>query len=248
LPAHQNFKLLIEYDGTGFHGWQRQRNARSVQAEIEAALAVMTRQAVTLNASGRTDAGVHALGQVANFRCETRLTAADFLRGLNRLLPADVVIRGCQPAALEFHARFDAQGKTYCYRILNRPLPAAIGRHYAWHVRSLLNLTAMRQAAGFLVGSHDFKAFEGAGSPRAHTVRDLRRLEVVAGEGGRIDLTFEANGFLRVMVRNITGTLVAVGLGKRPPEAVQAILHSRDRSQAAPTAPACGLFLVAVHY
>ncbi|HSM73362.1 MAG TPA: tRNA pseudouridine(38-40) synthase TruA [Desulfobacterales bacterium] len=244
----QNFRLLIEYDGTNFHGWQRQRNARSVQAEIEAALALMTRQAVTLHGSGRTDAGVHALGQVANFRCETRLRASDFLQGLNRLLPADVVIRDCQPAAADFHARYDAKGKTYCYRILNRPLPAAVGRQYAWHVRSPLGLAALRQAAGLLVGNHDFKAFEGAGSPRAHTVRELRRLEVLPGEGGRIDLTFEADGFLRFMVRNITGTLVAVGLGKRPPEAVGDILRSRDRSQAAATAPARGLFLVAVDY
>jgi tRNA pseudouridine38-40 synthase len=244
----KNFKLLVEYDGTGFHGWQRQKSDRSVQAEIEAALAVMTRQAVTLNGSGRTDAGVHALGQVANFRCDTRLTAPDFLKGLNRLLPADVVIRGCQPVAMDFHARYDARGKTYCYRILNRPLPAAIGRQYAWHIRSTLDLGALQRAAGFLVGRHDFKAFEGAGSPRSHTVRDLRRVEVRAGAEDRIDITFEANGFLRFMVRNLTGTLVTVGLGKRSPEAVRAILRSRDRSRAAATAPACGLFLVAVHY
>ncbi|MFO7496719.1 MAG: tRNA pseudouridine(38-40) synthase TruA [Desulfobacterales bacterium] len=244
----KNFKLLIEYDGTDFHGWQRQKDARSVQAEIEAALAVMTRQAVTLNGSGRTDAGVHALGQVANFWCDTRLTAPDFFKGLNRLLPADVVIRGCQPAALNFHARYDAKGKTYCYRILNRPLPAAIGRQYAWHIRSMLDLAALQRAAGFLVGRHDFKAFEGAGSPRTHTVRDLRRVEVLAGAEDRIDITFEADGFLRFMVRNLTGTLVAVGLGKRPPEAVRAILRSCDRARAAATAPACGLFLVAVHY
>jgi tRNA pseudouridine38-40 synthase len=244
----KNFKLLIEYDGTDFHGWQRQKDARSVQAEIEAALAVMTRQAVTLNGSGRTDAGVHALGQVANFWCDTRLTAPDFFKGLNRLLPADVVIRGCEPAALNFHARYDAKGKTYCYRILNRSLPAAIGRQYAWHIRSMLDLAALQRAAGFLVGRHDFKAFEGAGSPRTHTVRDLRRVEVLAGAEDRISITFEADGFLRFMVRNLTGTLVAVGLGKRPPEAVRAILRSCDRARAAATAPACGLFLVAVHY
>ncbi|MCU0555696.1 MAG: tRNA pseudouridine(38-40) synthase TruA [Desulfobacterales bacterium] len=244
----KNFKLLIEYDGTRFHGWQRQKQDRTVQAEIEAALAVMTRQAITLNGSGRTDAGVHALGQVANFCCDTRLTASDFLKGLNRLLSADVVIRGCESAATDFHARYDAKGKTYCYRILNRPLPAAIGRQYAWHIRSMLDLTALQQAARFFVGRHDFKAFEGAGSPRTHTIRDLRRVAVLPGADGRIDITFEADGFLRFMVRNITGTLVAVGLGKRPPEAVQAILRSRDRAQAAATAPACGLFLVAVHY
>jgi tRNA pseudouridine38-40 synthase len=244
----KNFKLLIEYDGTCFHGWQRQKKDRSVQAEIEAALETMTRQAITLNGSGRTDAGVHALGQVASFRCNTRLAAPDFLKGLNRLLAADVVIRDCEPAAMDFHARYDARGKTYRYRILNRPLPAAIGRQYAWHIRSRLDLATMQRAAGFLVGRHDFKAFEGAGSPRAHTVREVRQVAVLRRADDRIDITFEANGFLRFMVRNITGTLVTVGLGKRPPEDVAAILRSRDRAQAAATAPACGLFLAAVHY
>ena len=246
--SEKNFKLLIEYDGTRFHGWQRQKQERSVQGEIEAALATMTREKITLNGSGRTDAGVHALGQVANFRCQTRLTAPDFLKGLNSLLPADVVIRVCEAVPLDFHARYDAKGKIYCYRILNRELPAAIGRQYAWHIRSPLDLAAVQQAARFLVGRHDFKAFEGAGSPRAHTVRDLRRVEVVCKSDDRIDIIFEADGFLRFMVRNITGTLVAVGLGKQPPEAVAAILQSRDRAQAAATAPACGLFLMAVHY
>jgi tRNA pseudouridine38-40 synthase len=243
-----NFKLTIEYDGSGYHGWQRQKNQVSIQAEIERALEKMLGHRVPLIGSGRTDAGVHALGQTANFRCDTRLDAGIFLRGLNSLLPAAVVIKACEAVPEGFHARYDAVGKTYRYRILNRRLPAAVGRQYAWHVRRPLDLDGMRRAAGQLVGCHDFKAFEGTGSPRAHTIRTVRRAELHREETDYRVFEIEADGFLKFMVRNIVGTLVEIGMGRMEPAAIESILTARDRSRAGATAPAHGLFLVSVAY
>ncbi len=241
-----NFKLTIEYDGSGYHGWQRQKNARTIQGEIEKALQTMTGSEISLAGSGRTDAGVHAYGQTANFRCETRLTPEIFQRGLNSLLAADIVICECCQVDDSFHARFDAKRKTYNYRILNSQIPAAIGRGYSWFIRRQLDHEAMQQAAARLVGTHDFKAFEGVGSPRSHTERTVFH----CGFSGQDLLVFEieANGFLRYMVRNIVGTLAEVGLGKIAPENIEEILVSKDRFQAGATAPPHGLFLMNVEY
>lgn len=244
----QNFKLIIEYDGTAYHGWQRQAEAPSVQAELERALEGMTRSRITVIGAGRTDAGVHALGQVANFRCATRLTTAAFLKGLNSLLPGDIAIRDCVLVPEGFHARFDARSKRYHYRILNRTARAAVGRDYAWFVHRPLDVRAMGQAAERLIGRHDFKAFESAGSPRAHTRRHVMAADWTEGPDRRLTFRIQADGFLRGMVRNIVGTLVMVGLGKLEPLQVDAILASRDRRRAGATAPARGLFLVEVHY
>jgi tRNA pseudouridine38-40 synthase len=246
--ANKNFRITVEYDGTDFHGWQRQREDRTVQAEIEAAIAIMTGQKVGVNGSGRTDAGVHALGQVASFRCETRLTGADFLQGLNGLLPADAVVLDCREAADDFHARYSAKSKVYRYHILNRFLPSAVERRTCWHVRRPLDPAAMARGADRLVGTRDFSSFEAAGSPRSHS----RRTVVTAGweypEPDRLCFTIEADGFLRCMVRNIVGTLVEIGAGKRRPEQIEQILAAADRSAAGPTAPARGLFLLKVRY
>jgi len=244
----KNFKLIIEYDGSGFCGWQRQKNDRTVQGVIEAAIATMTGQPVTLIGSGRTDAGVHALGQAANFLCETGLTATIFERGLNSLLPEDVVIRRCIPVDESFHARFSAKSKVYQYRILNRDVPAAVGRQYCWFIRKRLDLTAMRAAAGHIVGTHDFKAFEGAGSPRSSTVRQVMRAEWHEPEPDQPVFEIEADGFLRYMVRNLVGTLVLAGQGDIRPDDLMRILLSVDRDQAGATAPPQGLFLVEVKY
>jgi tRNA pseudouridine38-40 synthase len=242
------FKLTIEYDGTAYCGWQRQMGNPTIQETIEGALAVMVNHPVTLIGAGRTDAGVHALGQVAHFKTDTRLSPEVFLKGLNSLLPDDIVIRTCQLAADGFHARYDARGKRYRYRILNRDLPAAIGRHYCWHVRRRLDLAAIRQAAAALRGTHDFKSFEGAGSPRTSTVRTVFRCEWIQGEEDLLELEISGDGFLRHMVRNIAGTLVEIGLGRRPADDMPAILAARDRHRAGITAPARGLFLVEVNY
>jgi tRNA pseudouridine38-40 synthase len=244
----QTFKLIIEYDGSDFHGWQRQKKDRTVQETIEKALSVMTREKITVIGSGRTDAGVHALGQVASFRTRSLLDAAIFFNGLNSLLPGDVVVRACDRMPDSFHARFDVQSKRYRYHILNRAIAPAIGRQFVWHIRKPLDITAMAQAAGTLVGTHDFKAFEGTGSPRDHTVRTVTESIVAQTGGGNLTYDVEADGFLRFMVRNIVGTLVEVGLGKRPAADMQAILQSKDRSQAGATAPPQGLFLVEVTY
>jgi tRNA pseudouridine38-40 synthase len=244
----QTFKLIIEYDGSGFHGWQRQKNDRTVQETIEKALGVMTREPVTLTGSGRTDAGVHALGQTAGFKTRSRLDADVFFKGLNSLLPDDVVVRSCKQMPDTFHARFDVQSKHYRYHILNRAIPPAIGRQFIWHIRKPLDITAMTHAAGILVGNHDFKAFEGTGSPREHTVRTVTASTLKQTGGGNLTYDIEANGFLRFMVRNIVGTLVEVGLGKIPSRDVKKILLSKDRSLAGATAPPQGLFLMDVTY
>ena len=244
----KNFKLTIEYDGSGFCGWQRQKKDRTVQGVVEAAIAAMTGQTVTLIGSGRTDAGVHALGQVANFVCETELTATIFERGLNSLLPEDVIILRCDSVAESFHSRFDAKSKLYQYRILNRELPIAVGRQYCWFIRKRLDRAAMRAAAGHILGTHDFKAFEGAGSPRSSSVRQVLRVQWQEPEPDHLVFEIEADGFLRFMVRNLVGTLVEVGQGKITPEDFRRILLSTDRNQAGATAPPNGLFLIAVKY
>jgi tRNA pseudouridine38-40 synthase len=244
----QNYKLIIEYDGTRYHGWQRQAQDRTIQGTIESALKIMVKEEIALIGSGRTDAGVHALGQVANFRCAANLAPQAFQAGLNSLLDNDIVIRACDLAAESFHARYDAQAKTYRYIILNRFLPQAMGRQYAWHIRKPLDLVAMRQAGAHIMGSHDFKAFEGTGSPRSHTTRNVTRVEWLRKEPEFLWFEIEADGFLRYMVRNLVGTLVDVGLGKKSVDDFIAILQSRDRSQASATAPPQGLCLLSVTY
>ena len=243
-----NFKLTIEYDGTRYHGWQRQKGDRTLQGEIERALETMTGQTITLNGSGRTDAGVHAYGQTAHFTCETRLSPDVFQKGLNSLLDADIVIRDCREMDPGFHARFDVRGKTYHYRIRNRPLPSALERLYVWHVRRPLNPAAMAEAAGCLAGEHDFKAFEGAGSPRTHTRRRIIQSKIVSDPEGLVTYQVCADGFLRYMVRNIVGTLVDVGAGKTTVSEFRKILASGDRGRAGATAPPHGLYLMHVDY
>jgi tRNA pseudouridine38-40 synthase len=248
-PIRQkNFRLTIEYDGTGYHGWQRQKEEPTIQAEIERVATRITGQPVSLTGSGRTDAGVHALGQVANFHCRTRLTPDELQRGLNSLLPGDIAIGRCEAVNDDFHARFDAIAKRYRYRILNQPVRSALERHRAWHLRASLDLAAMQAGSSRILGCHDFSAFEGAGSPRAHNVRRVSEAICRRGRSREICFEIEADGFLRYMVRNLVGTLVAVGRGQLTADDMAAILASRDRSRAAPTAPPQGLYLVGVQY
>jgi tRNA pseudouridine38-40 synthase len=244
----QNFKIVVEYDGTAYHGWQRQKRDPSIQGALEHALARMTDQTLTVNGSGRTDAGVHALGQVASFRCRTRLGPLELLKGLNSLLPADIAVRACETMPLDFHARFDARWKTYQYRVLNRPVRPALERHRVWHIYRPLDLAAMRAALPHIIGTHDFRAFENTGSPRSTTVRTVRQADLWAAEDGRVCFDVSANGFLKFMVRNLMGTLVAVGLGRLPPQEVQAIRQSGDRRRAGAAAPPEGLYLLHVTY
>lgn len=244
----KNFKLTIAYDGTRYHGWQRQPNGPTIQGEIETAVQTMTRQTIRLTGSGRTDAGVHARGQVANFTCNTRISPTELMKGLNSILPDDIVIRHCCLAPPEFHARYDVASKIYRYHIANQPIRPVIRRHFAWWIRAPLNIEAMRVAADHLLGKHDFKSFEGTGSPRSHTTRTVLSAEVARGRNGRIQFTIAADGFLRYMVRNIVGSMAAVGLNTIDASGFSEILATRDRSKAAATAPPNGLFLMKVFY
>lgn len=244
----QNFKLIIEYDGSAYHGWQRQAGDTTIQEEIEKALGRMTRQPVTLIGSGRTDAGVHARGQTANFTCDTRITPQEFQKGLNSMLGGGIVIRSCETVPESFHSRYAVTSKTYRYRIRNHPLPRAMGRQYQWHLRAPLDVEAMQAAGRHLLGRHDFKTFEGAGSPRQHSVREILRAEWRREAHHRLAFYIAANGFLRFMVRNIVGTLVEVGLGKRSPGDMPGLITAKDRRQAGPTAPPQGLCLMEVRY
>lgn len=243
-----NFKITVEYDGSAYRGWQRQREGRTVQGEIEKALQKMSGQEVSLIGSGRTDAGVHALGQTASFRCLTRIAADAFAKGLNSLLPGDIVIRSCLEVDEAFHARYDVASKLYRYCILNRETPSAVGRQYAWFIRRPLAVDRMQQATCEIMGRHDFKAFEGTGSPRSHTIRSVIQAGWRKAGPDLLVFDIEADGFLRFMVRNLVGSLVDVGLGKKTVDDFRAILASRDRSLGGATAPPHGLFLVQVKY
>jgi len=244
----KNFKIIIEYDGTRYHGWQRQKKDITIQGEIEKALGIMTAKHIVVNGSGRTDAGVHARGQVANFLCDTDLSPRVFQKGLNSLLPEDIVIRECRQVEDTFHARYDVKSKTYHYKIFNHPVPAAMNRSYVWSIRKQLNIMAIRSAVSYIIGSHDFKAFEGTGSPRAHTTRHVMAADLIKSDNRLLTFRIEADGFLRFMVRNIVGTLVDVGLDKTLPAEFKQILESRDRSKAGATAPPRGLCLMEVKY
>ena len=244
----KNFKLIIEYDGTFLHGWQKQKEDKTVQGDMEKAIRIMTGKNIVITASGRTDAGVHALGQTANFLCNTKITPGAFLRGLNSLTSGEIVIKECSLVDNDFHARYNVKSKTYSYRILNSSLPAALFRQYAWFIPKKLDIDAMDAAMLHIIGTHDFKAFEGTGSPRSSTVRTIISAGLKQLEQGYMLLEFKGNGFLRFMIRNITGTLVDVGLGKITPHDFFDILNSRDRNLAGLTAPPQGLCLMKVEY
>jgi len=238
--------LTLEYDGSQFHGWQIQPGLRTIQATVEEALEKMMGASVRAKASGRTDAGVHALGQVMHCDVTREIPPENVMMGLNSLLPPDVRVMNCRKAPEGFHAQYSAAGKLYRYNILNRFQPTALLRDRVWHVRRPLDDEAMRIGASFLIGKRDFAAFKSAGD-EGTTVRDLRRIDVVR-ERDTLTLTFEADGFLKHMVRNITGALVEVGLGRLTPEDVRDVLDSRSRENSPRKAPPQGLTLVEVFY
>ena len=243
-----NFRLLVEYDGTDFEGWQIQPGpARTVQGALAAALEHITGVSVTVTGAGRTDAGVHAEGQVANARIATRLAPVDLQRALNAVLPRDVAVREVAWVPDGFDARRHARSKRYVYRLWTGASRSPLRERRSLWVRSSLDLEAMREAGRALVGTHDFTSFRGAGSAVCGSVRTLLRLEIRGQLGGEVLLDFEGTGFLRHMVRNLVGTLLEVGRGRRAPAAMPALLAALDRSQAGPTAPARGLTLIHVH-
>jgi len=244
----RNIKLLIEYDGTNYLGWQVQPRGPTIQGMLEDKIKLLTGESIQLFGSGRTDAGVHALGQVAHFKTQSPMDIRSMQRALNSLLPRDMVIQKLEEVEEGFHARKQSKSKIYEYRILNRNLRSAFYRGYVWHIPKKLNLIEMRKATKSLIGEHDFSAFRSVGTPTRTAVRRVIQADWRRGRDGLIRFEIEANGFLKQMVRSIVGTLIEVGKGKINPEEFRKILTSKDRKKAGPTAPAHGLFLKEVKY
>lgn len=244
------YRLTVEYDGTGYVGWQRQENGPSIQAALEAAMRAFCGEAAAVHGAGRTDAGVHASGQVCHLDLARRVAPGVLRDAANaHLRPAPIAVLDAAEAPDGFHARFSAVERIYRYRIVNRRAPLALDRGRAWRVAAPLDRAAMAAAAARFVGRRDFTSFRAAGCQAASPVRTLDRLEVAEErEGEEIVVTAAARSFLHNQVRIIAGTLARVGLGKARADAIPAILAARDRAAAGPTAPACGLVLAAVRY
>ena len=242
-----NIKLTLEYDGTNYHGWQIQPAGETIQSVLEKAVATFFGKPIRVIGSGRTDAGVHALGQVANFFCDQPPDLHRLQRGLNALTPEDITIKHIEFVPDTFDARRDARSRIYEYHILNRPTPSPFLLNRAWHVHDPLEIGPMREAIVCLEGEHDFSSFQAAGCDAMNPIRKLYRVSLDR-EGDLLVFTIEATAFLRHMVRNIVGTLIEVGRKQRKPESLAELLKLRDRTKAGPTAPAHGLFLIAVNY
>ena len=248
----RNIKLVIEYDGTDYHGWQLQPGLKTIQGILESRLSTITKADVTLYGAGRTDAGVHALGQVANFRTDSRMTPEEFMMALNSVLPGDIVIKHVQEVEEDFHARYSAVSRTYRYTILSEKTPSAFLRNYVYQVTYSIDVDSMADSCKALLGTHDFSSFASTGDP----VRDFTRTVTYAGiqqqvssiQHRLIHFQIEANAFLRCMVRAIAGTLLEIGKGKMPPEKMRDIMEARDRRAAGPNLPGKGLYLVKVDY
>ncbi|HJX34124.1 MAG TPA: tRNA pseudouridine(38-40) synthase TruA [Desulfatiglandales bacterium] len=248
MNKKKNLKMIVEYDGTRYHGWQRQKGDLTIQTVIEDSIRTMVGERVTLTGSGRTDTGVHALYQVCNFITGSGIKPDSMKRGLNSLLPDDIRIRRIEYVPLDFHARYSAKSKVYEYRILNRKDANVFSRHYTWHIRDELDIEAMRRSISVLIGRHDFSSFRSSPSVNKDPVREMIRAELHGPRQGLISFLFEANGFLRHMVRNIIGTVVEVGKGKISLDEFQVIFQSHNRINAGIKAPPQGLFLKMVKY
>ncbi len=243
----RNVKLVLEYDGTSLCGWQRQDNGPTIQQHLEKALARMHDAPTRATGASRTDAGVHARGQVANFYTDSTIPCHGYRRGLNSHLPEAIAVVDASEVAGDFHARFSARGKHYRYDILARPDRSPLAARFAWHRPRPLDVNAMREAARSLVGKHDFSAFRATGCAAAHARREVTAVHVTQrGELVRIDVW--GNAFVRNMVRIMAGTLADTGQGRFRPSQMAEIITSRDRIQAGRTAPAAGLTLMRVYY
>lgn len=243
----RNIKLIIEYDGTNYYGWQRQKIGNTVQQKVEEAISKVTNEEIEVIGSSRTDSGVHARGYVANFKTNARMPAEKFREAINCKLPEDISIIHSEEVTEDFHARYHSEGKTYCYTILNRVQPPALDRNFVYHVRWHLDIEAMKEACKFFEGTHDFKAFQTPGGSVKTSVRTITDLHIET-DGDKIKIFVSADGFLYNMVRIIVGTLVMVGSKKITPEDIVEIIESKIRQRAGKCAPAQGLCLEKVFY
>ena len=241
-----NIKLVIEYDGTNYVGWQQQKNGITIHGVLTKAIARVVNEEVTLQGSGRTDAGTHAVGQVANFKTKSEIPANNLVQAINTYLPKDIVVRSAKKVPEKFHSRYSAKSKTYCYTILNSKIRDAIGRDYCLHYSAPLDIEKMQKASKALVGKHDFSAFKSK-SEVLSSVRTIMKLEIKE-KGKFLTFTIEADGFLYKMVRSIVGTLLEVGKGKMTITEFKKIVKSKTREKAGNTVSASGLCLLKVKY
>lgn len=243
----RNIKVIIEYDGTGFSGWQQQLNGRTVQEEVSKALKAITGKEVKVNGSGRTDSGVHAKGQVASFLFESSMATERIPLALNSLLPEDISIIEAHQVPLDFHARYSATGKQYYYQILHGCKRSPLLRNYSHHIPKALDVSLMKEASVLFMGTHDFKAFMSTGTSISDTVRTINKIDFYE-DNNLLKVSFRGNGFLYNMVRIMVGTLIDIGLGRRTSAVITKALETGDRNQAGPTAPPHGLYLDKVFY
>ena len=243
----RNIKVVVSYDGTDYYGFQFQPSVRTVQAELERVLGLITKEPVTIYGSGRTDAGVHDAGQVINFRTQGSIPVERLCLAMNSLLHPSIAAMEADEVENDFHARYHARSRLYVYSILNRDVPDALASRFCWHVRHPLDVDAMRESARVLIGTHDFSSFASADRDQTSPMRDLNGIEI-RRLGERVEIAVRANAFLRSMARVIVGTLTEIGLGLRPGLDMKRILEAADRRQAGKTAPARGLCLREVEY
>lgn len=244
----RNIKITIAYDGSRYNGWQRQDHTdNTIQGKLEQLISRMTGEEIEIHGSGRTDGGVHAHGQVANFHTDCQMSREEMLAYMNEYLPMDIAVLDIRDAAERFHSRLNVKRKTYCYHIWNSPIPNVFLRKYSYQIPEPLNLKKMEQAAGYLLGTHDFKSFCSRKKMKKSTVRMIENIQIEKN-GNEIILTYRGNGFLYNMVRILTGTLIEVGRGERDAKEIPDILDAKSRERAGFTAPAQGLFLERVDY
>ncbi len=243
----KNIKLVLEYDGTNYLGWQRQPQGITIQEVIEDTLNKITSETITVIGSGRTDSGVHALAQVANFKTEGRMTSLQFQKALNSVLPKDIVVKEVSEVDINFHAQLDVKSKTYLYKILNRPYPSALERNKVWFLPESLDVPKMAEAARMLGGEHDFRGFALSSTTKT-TAREVINVSLEKKHDGLVEFEIESTGFLRGMVRLTVGTLVQVGKGKIAPEYFREILESGEKTNLVFSAPPSGLYLKEVRY
>lgn len=247
MPNMRNIKTILSYDGSGYHGWQLQSGPKTVQETVEKALSTILKHETRVISSGRTDAGVHAIGQVINFYAPSAIPEEGLLKAMNSVLPGDIRVTHVEEVCPGFHARFSAKSKTYVYVIETAGNFSPFLMRYALHLPGRLDIEAMRLSAGMLMGEHDFSSFMGAGSAVKTTIRRIHVSEIFVRDT-KVYFLIEGSGFLRHMVRNILGTLILIGQERMEPDDIQRILALKDRALAGPTAPPQGLYLVGVQY